>query len=57
MARVFPDTLDQNVVKTPPRGVEEEELLGFMEDALEDQDPEDLANFIEREKRLFLWWD
>ncbi len=52
-----PDTLDQNVVKAPPEGLSEEELLDFIEDAIDEQDPEDLAEFLQREKRLFLWWD
>jgi isoleucyl-tRNA synthetase len=34
-----------------------EEMTDFMEEALEEQDSSDLAAFLARERRLFLWWD
>ena len=32
-------------------------MLEFMEEALDSQTPADLAEFMKREKRLYLWWD
>jgi len=63
-----PDTIDQAIVKAPPehlagRSAEElseeelEEMVEFMEEALDEQDSSDLADFLARQKRLFLWWD
>ncbi len=63
-----PDTVDQGVVKAPPEHLagksgeemseeEMEEMMEFMEEAIEDQDAADLADYLAREKRLYLWWD
>jgi hypothetical protein len=63
-----PDTIDQAIVKAPPEHLagksgedlsedEMEEMMEFMEGALDEQDASDLADFLAREKRLFLWWD
>ena len=63
-----PDTIDQAVVKAPPEHLagksgeelseeEMEEMMEFMEEALEEQHSGDLAEYLAREKRLFLWWD
>ena len=63
-----PDTIDQAIVKAPPEHLagksgeelsedEMEEMMEFMEEALDEQDADDLADFLAREKRLFLWWD
>ena len=63
-----PDTIDQAIVRVPPEHLagksgdelseeEMEEMMEFMEEALDEQDSSDLADFLAREKRLFLWWD
>ena len=63
-----PDTIDQGIVKAPPEHLadkpagemseeEMEEMMEFMEGALDEQDPSDLADYLVREKRLHLWWD
>lgn len=31
--------------------------MEFMEEALDEQDTGDLADYLAREKKLFLWWD
>ena len=61
-----PDTLDQGIVKAIPEEFEDmdsaseeqmEEMLEWMEEALDEQTPADLADHIERTGRLWLWWD
>jgi len=63
-----PDTIDQAIVKPPPAHLagkssdelseeEREEMMEFMEEALDEQDAGDLADYLAREKRLHLWWD
>jgi len=63
-----PDTIDQAIVKAPPEHLagksgdelseqEMEEMMEFMEEALDEQESSDLADFLAREKRLYLWWD
>ena len=61
-----PDTLDQGIVKAPPAQLQSikepseedmEAMLEWMDESLEQQTPDDLAESLEREKRLWLWWD
>jgi hypothetical protein len=61
-----PDTLDQGYVG-PPLGngreisdMSQEEMLEMVEElgaAIDSQTPADLAEYLQREKRLWLWWD
>ncbi len=52
-----PDILEQNVLRPAPEGLSREELLDFIEEVMDEQDTEDLAAFLKREKRVFLRWD
>ncbi|HEX8236694.1 MAG TPA: DUF4253 domain-containing protein [Abditibacteriaceae bacterium] len=61
-----PDTLDQGYVGPDPTNgremseMSQEEMLQMVEqigDAIDSQTPADLAEFLSREKRLWLWWD
>jgi hypothetical protein len=61
-----PDTLDQGYVGPDPTNgrqvsdMSQEEMLEMVEqigDAIASQTPADLAEFLSREKRLWLWWD
>lgn len=55
-----PDTLDQGIVKPMPADIaaaSEEEQLAWLGEALDDQEPADLAEYLRRERDLFLWWD
>ena len=61
-----PDTLDQGIVLPLPEHRETldesafqglETLEEWMDNALGDQTTSDLANYLRRERRLYLWWD
>jgi hypothetical protein len=61
-----PDTLDQGYVGPDlsdgrdPSEMSEDELMQMIDDigeAIDVQTPADLAEFLRREKRLWLWWD
>jgi hypothetical protein len=61
-----PDTLDQGFVGPDPsdgRNISEltqEEMLHMVDEigeAIDSQTPADLAEFLRRERRLWLWWD
>ncbi len=61
-----PDTLDQGIVLPLPEHRDTldetdfqamETLVDWMEDGAEDQSTDDLANYLKRERRLYLWWD
>jgi hypothetical protein len=61
-----PDTLDQGIVlplPDPHETLDEtafqhlETLEEWMDNSLDDQTTADLANFLRRERRLYLWWD
>lgn len=61
-----PDTLDQGIVLPLPENRETldesafqhlETIEEWMDDALDDQTTDDLANYLKRERRLYLWWD
>lgn len=61
-----PDTLDQGIVLPLPEQHETldesafqhlETLDDWMDESLDNQTTNDLANYLKRERRLFLWWD
>ena len=61
-----PDTLDQGLILPMPDQHDTldesafqhmETLEEWMDNALEEQTTDDLANYLRREKRLYLWWD
>lgn len=61
-----PDTLDQGVVKEAPSDLQDieepseediENMMDWLENTMDDQTTEDLANYLKRTQRLYLWWD
>lgn len=48
-----PDVLDQGIVVPLADDMDIEDI----EEAFDEQTTDDLARYLEREKRLFLWWD
>jgi hypothetical protein len=61
-----PDTLDQGILLPLPENCETldedefqhmETIEDWMDDSSDEQTTSDLANFLRRESRLYLWWD
>ncbi len=61
-----PDTLDQGIVLPLPEHRETldevdfqamETIVDWMDEAQENQSTGDLAHYLKRERRLYLWWD